>query len=192
MCSTDSVWSIDIAYLLKRYNIKATFFTVTKGVRPEYRKQEFYRKQLPEDTKRVNHLFSAAERDGVHVVQRPVALSEIRHAVLEENKLVLVLMDKRLLKCSMCDINPAPSKGIFSSRNAPGFLGHYVLIYAYHPASDNFLVKDPAAWRDTCVVSADTMEEARQAFGTDQDILFIGDAEPKEDSAKTALRSNGT
>lgn len=177
ICSTDSIWSIDIAYVLRGYRLDTTYFTVTKGVRPEYRKQEFYRRQLPEDTKRVNGLFQSAARDGVRVVQRTVLLSEIRQAVLEKNSLVLVLMDKRLLKCSVCDRSGLHSRSMFSSRHSLGFLGHYVLLYAYNPATDKFLMKDPAALRETCVISGETLEEARLAFGTDQDILFIGELE---------------
>lgn len=192
MCSTDSVWSIDIAYLLRGYRLDTTFFTVTKGVRPEYRKQEFYRRQLPEDTKRVNELFQNAAGDGVRVIQRPVLLSEIRQAVLEKNHLVLVLMDKRLLKCSVCDRSGLHSRLMFSSRHPPGFLGHYVLLYAYNPTTDKFLMKDPAALRETCVISGDTLEEARLAFGTDQDILFIGELEEGAGTKNLRLRGKGT
>lgn len=148
-----------------------------KGVRPEYRKQEFYKKQLPEDTKRVNQLFHNAEKQQVRVVQRSVLLFEIQSAVMERNELVLVLLDKRVLRCFNCDKNGHTGRSILSSRHSPGFLGHYVLLYAYHPASEMFLMKDPAALRDTCVISAETLENARHAFGTDQDIIFIGQVE---------------
>lgn len=191
MCATDSVWSIDIAYLLRCYHINATFFTVTKGVRPEYRKQEFYKKQLPEDTKRVNELFRNAERDGVPVVQRPILLSEICNAIQHDNMLVLILMDKKFLKCSICDRSGLLSRGLFSTRSSSGFLGHYVLLYAYNPVTDKFLMKDPAALRETCVISADVLQEARLAFGTDQDVLFIGDVE-QQDSAQQLLQSDTT
>lgn len=241
MCPTDSVWSIDIAYLLTRYGLRTEYCTVTVGVRPEYRKQEFYRRQLSEDTRRVTRLFEGAARHGVTVVQRRVAIAEIRRALCEDGKLVLVLMDKRLMHCALCERASGhgilsgngdsggdssssgsgggvgnigrgrgsahdssngergngvgysgPGRGIFAGRggssggsvvvstgtlDASGFLGHYVLLYGYHRTSDTFLFKDPAALRDTCVVSGDTLEAARLAFGTDQDILFIGELE---------------
>lgn len=186
-CSTDSVWSIDIAYLLRYFRLSSTFFTVIRGVRPEYRKQEFYRKQISEDTRRVNQLFESADRESVHVVQRPVLLSEIQRAVSEDNNLVLVLLDKRLLKCAFCDCSPVQTRSFFSNRSTPGFLGHYVLLYAHHPASDKFLMKDPAAPCETCVISSDTLEEARLAFGTDQDIIFIRDCEDDGDSPNLLL-----
>lgn len=175
MCSTHSVWSIDIAYLLHSYRVDTTFFTVTRGVRPEYRKQEFYRRQLAEDTKRVNELFENADKNGVKVIQRPVQLSDIRRAVQEKQMLVLVLMDKRVIRCCMCDRSgSAQRQGLFSACSSSGFLGHYILLYAYNAHTDKFLMKDPASLRETCVIAADVLEEARVAYGTDQDILFIG------------------
>lgn len=191
-CSTDSVWSIDIAYLLRFYRVEATFYTVTKGVRPEYRKQEFYRRQLPEDTKRVNELFLNADGEGVQVVERPVHLSEIRDAVHKKKHLVLVLLDKRLLRCTMCDDRSiGQARSLFPSRSPPGFLGHYILLYAYDPGSDMFLMKDPAALRETCIIPASVLEEARLAFGTDQDILFIGSLESLERSGNTNRSASG-
>lgn len=185
------MWSIDIAYLLRYYRLTATFFTVTRGVRPEYRKQEFYRKQLSEDTRRVNQLFGSADRDGVNVVQRSVLLSEIQKAVSEDNNLILVLLDKRLLKCAFCDRSTLQPRSFFTNRLTSGFLGHYVLLYAHHPVSDKFLVKDPAAPCETCVISSETLEEARLAFGTDQDIIFISEYGDESDSSNI-LSTNGS
>lgn len=187
-CVTDSIWSIDLAYLLRRYSLEATYYTITKGVRPEYRKQEFYRNQLPEDTKRVNKLFQTANCDGVHVVQKTVSIEEIRDAVLEGNRLILVLLDKRLMRCSNCDRSAAPTKTLSSSKSSPGFLGHYVLLYAYNPVSDSFLMKDPAKRQETCVISGENLDEARFTFGTDQDIIFISDLEGERVSNASSMR----
>jgi Guanylylate cyclase len=181
LCETDSIWSIDISYLLHRFGVLLTFFTVTRGVRVEYRKQEFYRKQLPEDTKRVTALFENAERRGVHVVEQSVDLRDIVQAVVNDNKIVLVLLDKRLLSCTLCDRRRSncvqaqqPEHFGENTRATSGFLGHYVLLYAYDAKVDKFLMKDPASMCDACVISANVLESARKAFGTDQDIIFIG------------------
>lgn len=180
MLNSKSVWSIDLAYLLHRFGLRITFFTITKGVHPAYRKQAFYRRRFPLDTNRVVELFDRAEQDGIDVVQRSVPLSEICHAVLEQSVLVLVLVDKRFLECSICDKNPDPTRPGYAPRDYPGFLGHYVLIYAYHPGTKKFLIKDPSRRRETCVISTDILEQGRRAFGTDQDIIFIGDLNDNE------------
>lgn len=142
-----------------------------------------------EDTKRVNHLFANAEQNGVHVMQKQVSCDDIRNAIHKENKLVLVLIDKQLLRCSLCERSTTCSKSLHSTRSSSGFLGHYILVYAYHPGTDKFLMKDPAAARETCVISATVLEQSRMAFGTDQDILFIGevDQESSASSIQTEL-----
>ena len=149
-----------------------------KGVRPEYGKQEFYRRQVSEDTSRVNRLFADAEKNLVKVVQKAVSLNDIRLAVHQDGMLILVLVDKHLLRCCMCE-----RSGFFlndrriRAQSSSGFLGHYVLLYAYDPNTDTFLMKDPASFAKTCAISAQVLEEARTAFGTDQDVLFIGELE---------------
>eukprot|EP00171_Calliarthron_tuberculosum_P018999 IDg18999t1 len=65
---TESVWSIDLAYLLASYGLKATFYTTNAGVRPEYGEQEFYRRHLTHDTVRVNRLFANASESNVPVI----------------------------------------------------------------------------------------------------------------------------
>lgn len=181
LCDTDSVWTIDLAYLLWHFGLSISFSTLTKGVRVEYGEQPFYRKQFPEDTKRVTELFRQSAKLGITVLQRSVGLADIVRAVREERALVLVLTDKRLLCCMLCqDYQLAASIPEHTALNvqtraaASGFLGHYVILYAYDEKTDAFLMKDPASLRDTCVVKSDTLQAARSAFGTDEDIIFIG------------------
>lgn len=205
LCPTDSVWSIDLAYLLHHFRLRTLYFTATRGVRPEYGDEEFYREQFPQDTKRVNRLFAQAERKGVRVIERTVSLQDIRRAV-DTGTLAIILLDKRLLRCAFCergrrvngvdvvgrgsdvtrvvgrtatsgDIGPASSSLSTQTRQALGFLGHYVVVYAYCAQEDVFLIKDPAVLRDTCVVASGALDEARMAFGTDQDVLFVGEVE---------------
>jgi hypothetical protein len=180
MCETDSVWSIDLSYLLHKFSVQLTFFTVTRGVRAEYRKQEFYRKQFPEDATRVTALFEHAEGRGIKIVQQSVEIADIVRALVDDKKLILVLLDKRLLTCALCDGARRSSAQAQQestgghARSAAGFLGHYVLLYAYDAKVDKFLMKDPASMCEACVISADVLECARKAFGTDQDIIYIG------------------
>ena len=36
VCGTQSVWTVDLAYLLNKYSVEFTFHTINDGVRPEY------------------------------------------------------------------------------------------------------------------------------------------------------------
>jgi Guanylylate cyclase len=183
LCDTDSIWTIDLAYLLWHFGVEISFSTLTKGVRAEYEAQPFYRNHFPEDAKRVTELFRQSSKLGINVVQQSIDNAEIVRSVRDDNALILVLTDKRLLRCPLCDGRPpaidggqpAPTALNVRSRMAnSSFLGHYVILYAYDETMDAFLMKDPASLRDTCVVTSDTLESARSAFGTDSDIIFIG------------------
>lgn len=180
LCKSDSVWTIDLAYILRHFGVDSSFSTLTLGARAEYGEQPFYRQHFPEDAKRVTDLFRRSAERGVTVLERSVRLSEIVQAV-REGVLVLVLLDKRLLWCQLCE-GAAPASGdegaafLQSRFRSVGFLGHYVMLYAYDDRLDGgaFLAKDPASLRDACVIHSNTLEAARTAFGTDEDIIFIG------------------
>ncbi|CDF40807.1 unnamed protein product [Chondrus crispus] len=92
------------------------------------------------------------------------------------------------MRCSICDRSAAPTKTLSSLTNSLGFLGHYVLLYAYNPVTDSFLMKDPATDRQTCVISGENLDEARLAFGTDQDIIFISDLEGETASYASSMQ----
>lgn len=52
-----SVWTIDLAHLLRRFGLHVVFLTVTLGAHPEYCNEQFYMECLDEDTCRVQKLF---------------------------------------------------------------------------------------------------------------------------------------
>lgn len=169
LCSNDSVWSIDIAYLLRRFNIDAVYYTIMKGVRPEYINHVFYQQYFAEDCKRVPYLFEHAESRGIKVVQRHITMQMIQSAVRDDT-LVILLVHQHLLRCLLCNVGSSIDRPNSASH---GFVGHYVIVYAWYEDEGLFLIKDPAAVSDTCIVSATLLEEARLAFGTDHDALFV-------------------
>ncbi|XP_078713592.1 protein GUCD1 isoform X2 [Lampetra fluviatilis] len=63
----DSVWTIDLAYLLVALNVRHRFCTQTVGVDRGYRNQSFYRRHFETDEERVNRLFQMAASNGVVV-----------------------------------------------------------------------------------------------------------------------------
>jgi hypothetical protein len=57
LCRTTSIWTVDLAYLLRKFGADVTFTTVTMGANPEYASESFYRDNLREDGERVDALF---------------------------------------------------------------------------------------------------------------------------------------
>jgi Guanylylate cyclase len=128
LCKTESVWSIDVAYLLRcHFNVSLTYYTIAVGVRPEFEQEEFYRKHLHADTVRVTALFEDAKRNDVRVVQRSLKISEILAAV-QNGDLVIILLDKRIISCLLCDES---TSALSPSTAKTGFIGHYCILYAY-------------------------------------------------------------
>jgi len=67
LCSTTSVWTVDLAYLLHKFSVVFSFFTVTIGANPQYSAETFYREQLQEDIDRVDELFGKAFDAGISI-----------------------------------------------------------------------------------------------------------------------------
>ena len=49
LCRTTSIWTVDLAHLLRRFGADVTFATVTIGANPAYASESFYSDTLRED-----------------------------------------------------------------------------------------------------------------------------------------------
>lgn len=66
-----SIWTVDLAYLLRRFGLDVEFTTITIGANPDYAKESFYREHMAEDGSRVERLFQ--------VLTAPYASSPLWH-----------------------------------------------------------------------------------------------------------------
>ena len=48
-----SVWTVDLAHLLRKFCMDVTFTTLTLGANPQYSNESFYMEHLQEDAERV-------------------------------------------------------------------------------------------------------------------------------------------
>jgi len=69
-CNTESIWTVDIAHLLARYRVPATFCTTAPEPRPSYATEPFYAPRFEADAARVRALFGGAAVAGVAVEER--------------------------------------------------------------------------------------------------------------------------
>ena len=161
--SSDSVWSIDLAYLLADFGVACQFLSANLGQVDEASKEgeAFYGASLAEDAARVRLLFAAAPGEGVGVAQRTLSAAEIYNLVRDEEHIVLALVDASLL------FERPPDAA------APSFAGHYVLLTGLDDERDGFLIKDPANRDAATFVTAAALERARRAEGTDEDLLLV-------------------
>ena len=54
-----------------------------------------------------------------------------------------------------------------------GYLGHYVVLCGFDPATSTFTLRDPAAGPKDATLSAPALDAARWAWGTDEDLLLV-------------------
>ena len=97
----DSTWTIDLCYILKRFNVVFRYTTITIGVDPGYSNEAFYDKVLAKDNARVNDRFNAAAENGMVILEKSVTLDDILEH-LEKSGPVITLTNANLLTCSQC------------------------------------------------------------------------------------------
>jgi hypothetical protein len=185
-CSTKSIWTIDLAYLLSRYGVQIAVTTIHAGANPAYHDYKFYAPNLAQDIHRVNNLFEKASSLGIKVFKRSVDVTQLKCALCSERFLVIALVDKTKLcrqdsaLCASAKRNNGNGASLDAQRNASSsdsFTGHFILLYGYDPITDEVCVQDPAGKPDTRLPTWQ-LEIARKTYGTDEDLIFIRIPEP--------------
>jgi hypothetical protein len=67
LCQTTSIWTVDLAHLLRHFKVEVAFLTVTIGANPNFAIETFYKENMQEDGERVNMLFEKAPQVGIRV-----------------------------------------------------------------------------------------------------------------------------
>lgn len=168
-CNTNSIWTVDLAYLLHKFSISFSYITVTLGANPKFSLESFYEKQLGDDIVRVNMLFKKSQEAGINIECRSIKGDEIALLIMSGKYVIIALVDQYVLSQSwtedlyISDFYSGPS----------GYTGHYIVICGYDALRDEFEIRDPASSRNHGTISSICLEKARKSFGTDEDILLI-------------------
>ncbi|KAJ4883404.1 guanylyl cyclase 1 [Raphanus sativus] len=169
ICSTNSIWTVDLAYLLQRFCVEFSYCTITFGANPNYSIEEFYKEQLPEDLLRVDLLFRKAHESGVIIQCRSVSIHEISCLLLSGNYIAIALVDQDKLSKSW--LEEVFAAGLHNSNSS--YTGHYIVICGYDAVKNEFEIRDPASSKVHERISSRCLENARKSFGTDEDLLLI-------------------
>lgn len=170
----ESIWTIDLAALLRKYNIRHNFCTITLGVDKGYSKQSFYSKKFSIDEERVSQLFDQASSRGINVEQRSVSCEDILSCVQSGNVLI-VLVDWNQLECIWCDRLRCQTGCLscIKSKCCTGYQGHYVVVCGYDKKKRRIFYKNPSYDEDLCCSRMEKFDAARKSYGTDEDTLFV-------------------
>lgn len=169
-CGTKSVWTIDLAYVLRAFGVVSVMFTSFLGVNLRYATASFYREEILRDVRRVERLFASARERGVDVRRGRVSKHTVAELVGSGRVACVALVDKSLLYTASDaedDVDHA------SEGRRAHFIGHYVVVCGVVDA-ERFVIRDPA--RDdvaSTLISARAFDAARRAFGTDDDLIFV-------------------
>lgn len=167
-----STWTIDLCYLLHRFNMKFSYFTTTIGVDPGYSNQNFYDKVLSKDSDRVNNKFSRAATLNMHVEKKSVLVSEVLDRL--EKGPVIVLINANQLFCSTCSES---SYSCYTSClrlcSDKSYQGHYITLVGHQSNKSEILYRNPTFKNKICRMPLDWFEDCRTAYGTDEDIIFV-------------------
>uniref|UniRef100_A0A4W2CQT4 Guanylyl cyclase domain containing 1 n=1 Tax=Bos indicus x Bos taurus TaxID=30522 RepID=A0A4W2CQT4_BOBOX len=173
---TRSIWTIDLAYLMRRFGVRHRFCTQTLGVDKGYRSQSFYRKHFDTEETRVNQLFAQAKTCKVLVEKCRVSVQDIQ-AHLAQGHVAIVLVNSGVLRCDLCS---SPPKYCCFTPSGPrcfcrshDYQGHFIVLRGYSRAAGCVFYNNPAYADRMCSASISNFEEARTSYGTDEDILFV-------------------
>lgn len=170
----ESIWTIDLAALMRKYNIHHKLCTITLGVDKGYSKQSFYSKRFSADEERVSRLFERAASQGINVEQRSVNREDILSCIQSGN-IAIVLVDWNQLECIWCDRLRCQTGCLscLTSRCCQGYQGHYVVVCGFDKKKKRIFYKNPSYEQELCCSRMDKFDQARKSYGTDEDTLFI-------------------
>nr|XP_053645827.1 protein GUCD1-like isoform X1 [Cherax quadricarinatus] len=175
-----STWSIDLAYLLQRFGIKHRYMTVTLGVDPGFSTESFYDHVLSKDAQRVLDRFREAGNQGVVVEQGAVTLNNVISHLREEGPVIL-LTNAHLLICIRCARAMPHLRSCLPC--SPPYQGHYILLIGFDLKKNHMYYRNPSFKNRICSISFSKLDEARQSYGTDEDVIFIYSNSKRQNSS---------
>ena len=170
---SSSIWTVDLAFVLHRFNVRFRYLTMTIGVDPSYKNEPFYQKTLDADAKRVNDLFNRANEECVGIERRSMSMSEFAALMRPQDHMVMALVDRRYLYRTRISQSVTGFVGGWLEQCFSGYIGHYVLISGFDAARKGYYIYDPARSNEPQFVRETDLHQARCCHGTDEDLIII-------------------
>jgi hypothetical protein len=162
LVATQSVWTIDLAFLLRKTcpDLCFLFCTTALGVVETHAELEMYRNEFENDSSRCRRLFATASDFGVPCLEASLDRVELGRLMLARRVVLIVLVDITKINTSR-----------YSSFSR--YTGHYIVICGYDSVTQEFSYLDPAQSSTVRTISAELLDTARLCEGTDEDIVII-------------------
>jgi hypothetical protein len=150
MLGTQSVWTIDLAVLLRRATGEDSaprflLCTTTLGAEDSYAQEAFYKQEFEVDAVRINGLFRAASSLRINYMQKSLHSDELARLICTGRVVVIMLIDLRVIRQALL-------KHSFLGRAVGfgGYTGHYIVVCGYKPSSAQYMYMDPAQSSSEC------------------------------------------
>ncbi|CAH1118419.1 unnamed protein product [Phaedon cochleariae] len=166
-----STWTIDLCYLLKKFDVRHIFYTITLGVHEGYRGNSFYHKVLTKDENRITTRFKIAENSGIFIRNSSLSITEVMEHLV--NGPVIVLTNAKHLCCDICKLNKISSEFRKCIPWPVTYQGHYIVLCGYDINSRKVFYRNPSFGDHVCTMSMTMFDQARKSYGTDEDIILI-------------------
>ena len=142
--------------------------------------QEFYNKILNRDSQRVQDRFDTAQTNGIEITEKSVTIQDIVQHISDSGTCI-VLTNANLLSCQDCNYfslsgcENSTRTNCFLLRHCGGnaYQGHYVLAVGFDIPKKKLYYRNPSLRDRVCVMSFDKFDEARNSYGTDEDVIFV-------------------
>ena len=168
---TESIWSMDLVYLLEAYKKKDLllnntipsfnylFCSKTMQVDQDHKDLSFYQKAFHKDQVRVTQLFQQAQTEHWNLLQlADLGLNQVMELVRRPDCIAIALVDHAILQQKKNATTP--------------YTGHYIVVYGV-VHGDSLLIHNPTSSLATEYISSSLFEKAWRAKGTDNDIIFL-------------------
>lgn len=169
----ESTWTIDLCYILKDFGFSLKYLTTTFGANPSHVGKQYY-KCFNADETRVNGKFENASVQNIPIEIKSVTNHYlIQHLANHGN--IILLTNASLLHCDLCKANKLSMELRHCLGIKPTYSGHYIVLCGYDLRIHKFMYRNPAFKDKICFMSFESMDRARRASGTDEDIILIYD-----------------
>jgi hypothetical protein len=130
-----SVWSVDLALLLREHGVSVVFYTTCCGVNADHAALPFYR--LFDDAPRVEAAFNTARASGLRCCQLLLPLDHMCQHLAAQSAVYVALVDVRYLSCFRCT---SPLRRLLFS-----YAGHFIVLWKYDKDARTVDYMDPSS-----------------------------------------------
>ena len=160
---TESVWSIDLVYLLETYTRKKVSFTYlfcskTLQVDQAHNELSFYQKAFHSDQIRVTRLFERAHNQGWNLLQLDLTLAQVLELIRRPDCIAIALVDHATL---------------LQRTYITHYSGHFIVLSGIRDTDGLLQIHNPTSMHGTDWIPQCLFEKAWKAKGTDSDIIFL-------------------